>query len=151
MIGLLSMACGDDESVNKGIVDEDALRDGVPVTLSGNLGTVQVMFESPVPDVPEDDFEMAMDAAVSLRVRSTTTSNTADLADGTLVQSMPTQAGQFTWGLNSDGTIATLTFYNQTGGGLTLKAGLTYIAELQVVANDYVESVPPSTFNAMVN
>ncbi len=151
---LLSTGCPGDDSaatLNKGEVDESALVAGRTVRISGATGTVIVPFSVPVPQVPDADFEDEMDGAVSLQVRSPRSGATAELIAGTLVSSNPSAPGEYTWELNADRDEATMTFFNETPGGLTLQPGLSYDVQLSVSTNMYIENVSPISFQAHVN
>jgi hypothetical protein len=146
-------ACGDDGgvvSLRKGVVDEGALSTGVTVTISGQTGSVQVPFMEPVPDVSDDDLEAELDGAVSLGVVSAASGAATDLAAGTLVSGTPTGPGQWSWQLNGDRDQATLTFYNQTPGGLTLSPGNPYSATLSLTTNAYIERLSAFTMQVTV-
>ena len=140
-------ACGDDGGVvatRKGVVDEAALTTGVTVTLSGQTGSLVVPFAEPVPDIDDDDLVEEVEAAVSLSVRSPASGATADFASGRLVEGTPSAAGEWSFELNDDRDAATLTFFNQSPGGLTLKTSNTYTATLSLSTNRYIERL--STF-----
>jgi hypothetical protein len=139
--GSMLAACNNDDgavSVRKGEIDEGALTSGVTVTIAGSLGTVQVPFSEPVPEVPDATFEAELEDAVSLLVVSNQSGATADLMAGSVVAS-PSSPGQWSWQLNEDRDLATMTFFNETPGGLTLKAGNSYTAQFSVSVNDYIE------------
>jgi hypothetical protein len=147
-----SFGCGDDggDDITKGEVDEAALNNGVMVSIQGAQGTVTVPFSEPVPDVADDDFEMEMSGAVSLLVTSNQSGAMADLASGTIADGAPMRAGEYGWTLNDDRTEATMTFFNETQGGLTLKPGNGYTAQLAVTTNDYVQRVSAISFQVSV-
>lgn len=137
-------ACGDDGdgamTLRKGEIDEAALSSGVSVNISGQTGTVSVPFIEPVPNVPDADLEAELEAAVSLFVQSDASGSSADLAAGSIVGS-PAGPGEWSWDLNEDRDEATMTFFNESPGGLTLKNGVSYTATMTLTANDYIESV----------
>ena len=143
---------GDVVDVRRGVVDESALNQGVIVSLSGSNGSVTVPFEEPVPDVPDDDFQDEMEGSVSLLVSSTLSGSSADIGAGNPLDpgSSPSAPGDFSWELNADRDQATLTFFNETPSGLTLKTTNPYSATFSVSPNDYVESVPAISFTVTV-
>jgi hypothetical protein len=154
LMGLVaSIGCGDDDgtsTLQKGEVDESMLTSGVVVSLASGQGSVVVPFSTPVPDVPDDDFEDEMSGAVSLLVSSNASGASADLMAGTLVSGPPSGPGEYNWSLNGDRDRATMTFFNQTPAGLTLKPGNTYTAQLAVTTNDYVDRVSAISFQVTV-
>jgi hypothetical protein len=149
----LLSACGDDGgvvSLRKGVVDEGALSTGVTVTVSGQTGSVLVPFMEPVPSVDEDALEEELQGAVSLGVVSAASGAATDLAAGTLVSGSPAGPGQWSWQLNDDRDEATLTFFNQTPGGLTLTPGNPYSATLSLTTNAYIERLSAFTMQVTV-
>ncbi len=146
---LLVAGCGDDTpaEVQKAEVDTSALQAGTDVVLSGNTGTVDVPLKSPIPaSASESDLESDLEGAVALVVSSVETGASADLAAGTLVSSNPAAPGEYTWSMNEERDTITLEFYNQTPGGLTLKAGRDYDVQFAVTPNSYVMSVAAMSF-----
>jgi hypothetical protein len=144
-----SVGCGDDgdgATLRKGQVDEDQLTPGVTVTISTGLGTVTVPFSEPVPVVPDGDFETEMSDSASLLVTSNQSGASADLMAGSIVDSGPSAPGEYSWELNADRDLATMRFFNETPGGLTLTPGLSYTAQLAVTTNDYIERVSAISF-----
>ena len=158
LAGLLAplTACPDDGDVvdvRRGVVDESALNQGVVVSLSGSNGSVIVPFEEPVPDVDDDDFQDEMEGAVSVLVSSTLSGSSADIGAGSALDDVggtPAAPGEFTWELNGARDEATLTFFNETPSGLTLKTTNPYTAQFSVAPNDYVDSVPAISFGVTV-
>lgn len=141
LTGVFAAACADDGGdLTKGSVDIVALQSNAVVTLSGATGTMVVPFSTPVPNVPNDDFEEEMTGAVALTVSSPRTGVTVNLMDGVLAD-VPTAPGEYSWALNTERTQATLTFVNSTTAGLTLKPGLDYLATMSVQTNDYVQRI----------
>lgn len=157
LIAAVTTGCGSDvvESVGasgKGEVDEASLdEDGVTVVLDGDMGTVAVPFLVPVPEVDTPArLSDALEDAVSLQVRSDVTGTTADLSSGRLIEGTPEAAGEFSWALNETRDELTLSFFNETTAGTTLKTDRSYTASLQVTSNEYVEDVPSLAISAMV-
>lgn len=137
----------EDPPGSKGQIDRSAMQAGAVVMLSGSFGTVDVPFIVPVPEGQADtdtdgdqDLEAELAGAVSLIVSSTSTGATVDLTDGTLVDGIPAAPGEWTWGLNGARNRATMTFFNSSSGGLTLKPDLVYDAMLSIASNSYVET-----------
>ena len=152
MGAVASIGCGDDGGslVTKGEVDEAALTAGVVVSLAGAQGTVTVPFSEPVPDADDSDFEDEMSGAVSLLVTSNASGASADLMAGTIASGSPMAPGEYTWDLNGARDSAQMTFFNETPGGLTLKVGNQYTAQLAVTTNDYVQRVSAISFQVQV-
>ena len=158
----LSMGCGEEDPggggcggggpIVKAKVDTADLASGVTVTLTNanQIGRVKVKFTVPVPNVADAAFETSMAAATTLLVEGTG-SLTADLADGTLVDT-PNEPNEFTWTLNATRDEATLIFVNadSEGGNGTLKTTRTYTATLTIADNTYVEAVPAASFTVTV-
>ncbi|MEM6991547.1 MAG: hypothetical protein AAF721_13650 [Myxococcota bacterium] len=149
-------ACPNDDGtvvVRRGVVDEAALVQGVLVSLSGTVGTVTVPFEEPVPEISDGDFQDEMEGAVALLVTSAVSGSSAAIGAGTPLDDIggtPAAAGEFTWELNSARDEATMTFFNETPSGLTLKTTNAYSAQFSVAPNDYVETVSAISFPVMV-
>jgi hypothetical protein len=157
--GLAVTACGDDavQSVDsrKGEIDRPALESGVTVTISGDVGTVTLPFLVSVPEVGGDtgggnQLEDELSTAVSLVVTSNSSGATADLAAGILTEDSPSSVGQWNWTLNDDRDEATMTFFNSTVSGLTLKSSVTYDAALSIASNEYVETEDAFSFTVTV-
>jgi hypothetical protein len=147
ILALVAACNGDDvqQAERKGIVDEEALEAGVVVTLRGDLGEVEVPFAVPVPasaDTTDAETAQQVAGAVSLVVANRNSGVTADLADGTLVEETPTAAGQWSFVLNEERDLATLTFFNESPLGDALRTSGEYDAYLSIAENDYVEAVP---------
>lgn len=155
LCGALALgACTDDDgstSIRKGAVNEDTLASGMDVSVNGSLGTIVVPFAVAVPSVPTADLQDELDGAVSLAVVSAQSGATADLTSGTMVDGEPTAAGEFSWALNDARSEVTLTFYNQTSGGLSLTPGNGYTAQFSVSTNDFVQRVPAVSFDVRVS
>jgi hypothetical protein len=138
---------GDDTQIRKGEVDHDMLDAGVTVTIAtDNTGSVDVPLSVPAPNVPDADIESALGAAVGLVVTSDETGASADITSGMLVSGSPSSPGEYAWALNDTRDTATLTFYNESPGGLTLKTDRTYTAQFAIGTNDYIEDMPAMTF-----
>ena len=136
-------------SSEKGEVDIELLQStDWPVTIDGDVGTVALPFARPVPNsvFNIDDVKAELSDSVIMTVRSDETGVTANLADSAPVDLDPANPGDFSWELNPDRDQATLTFYNETPGGLTLKTDRTYTVNVEITENDYVKTLPASTF-----
>jgi hypothetical protein len=145
----LTAGCGGGEGteIRKGEVDHDMLDAGVTVTIAAdNTGSVDVPLSVPAPNVPDADIEGALGDAVGLVVTSDETGASADITSGTLVTGTPSAPGEYAWALDGDRDTATLTFYNESPGGLTLKTDRTYTAQFAIGTNDYIEDMPAMTF-----
>lgn len=152
LTAISAVGCADDDDLNKAMVDVQTLSAGnTVVTLTGATGTLVVPFTEPVPAVPAASFEEEVAAAVSVDVHSPRTENIVTLGgDGGEISPTPISPGQFNWSLNPARDEATLTFYNATTAGLTLKAGFDYNVRLAVGLNDYVQRVGTTTFRVLV-
>lgn len=156
---LSSSGCPDDSPAavppEKGRIDRTALEGGITIVIAEDLGTVVVPFENEVPE-PADDtggdtsFQDEMAGAVSLVVTSNQSGTTANLASGTIVEGTPAAPGEWSWVLNDARDEATMTFFNATGDGLTLKSNVTYQAMLSVAGNGYVESEDAFSFDVAI-
>jgi len=147
-------ACTDDGGVSprKAIVDTGALSAGVTVTIDGNLGSVSVPFTTAVPEgVSVAEFEDELDGAISLLITSSVTGMSADIVSGSLVDTTPAIAGEFTWEMAPDRLSVTLTFFNETSTGLSLHAGSTYVAQLSISTNEYVQRLSAMSFDTIAN
>jgi len=150
LTSVIATACGDDgEPLTKGRVDVVALANSATVTLSGATGSITVPFATPVPNVPNDDLEEELSGAVALTVSSPRTQVSFNLMDGVLAD-LPAAPGEYSWVLNAARDQATLTFFNSTTTGFTLKQGLAYDALLSVGPNDYVQQVTQTSFSVAV-
>lgn len=151
------LGCADDSEeaeVRRGRVDSGSLTDGVMVSISGSVGTISVPFEVEVPSVSDSDFQDEMDGSVSLLVTSQASGASADIGVGIALEDIgatPGAPGEFTWELNSDRDEATLTFFNETPAGLTLKSDRMYFADFSVGPNDYVETLSAISFEVGVS
>lgn len=133
----------------KGEVDIDQLRAADwPVAVDGDLGTVEIPFVEPIPPVADDIEDPAAEIArvLELMIRSDETGTTVNITDGTYLDSDPTGLGEFTCSLNSGRDVATVTFWNESSDGLTLKTDRTYTVQITIQDNDYVETLPANAF-----
>jgi hypothetical protein len=149
------VGCGDDDvediCARKGEIDRSALEPGVTATVAADIGTVELLFLVPVPDHGNDaDLEAELSSAVSLVVTSDETGATADLFSGTIVDSSPAAPGEWTWELDGDRNVATLTFFNAVQGGTALDVSATYDAALSIAFNEYIQEEPIFTFTVTV-
>ncbi|HET6583462.1 MAG TPA: hypothetical protein VFG69_08440 [Nannocystaceae bacterium] len=125
-----------------------ALEDeGVDVGMSDSIGSITVPFVTPVPMTSDSALEDEMTDAVSLVVSSVASGTSADLADGTRVDGTPNAAGEFSWSLDEGRSELTITFFNETSTGLTLKSGSEYRATLAISENDFVAEVAAVSFD----
>lgn len=152
VLGAVALAgCADDGGtiLYKGEVDTEALADGVIVSLEGNIGQVEVPFETAMPDVEDIEIQDALDSRVSLVVVNPDTGASADLTDGVLVET-PAGPGEYAWEIAEDRMSALIVFYNETPSGMNLTVGETYSAQLSIATNDYVTRLSAMTFQASV-
>lgn len=141
----LLAACnnGEEATVNKGEVDRDALEsDGVTVSLDASLGSVDIPMVVFPTETDQELINDELESAVALVLVSDMTGSAADIAAGTVVDGDPSGPGEFSWEFNEDDDVATLTFWNETPGGLTLKTDRTYTAQFAVTTNKYIRTVP---------
>ncbi len=145
-------ACGDDAVPVEGDtrIAEGELTEGVVVRIQGALATVTLPFVDPVPEVDDDEFEDELQGSVALFVASELSGAAADLAAGTLVDGTPAAPGEFAWELDEERLEATLTFFNESPGGLTLSIGQPYRAQLTVTPNAYVATLSAISFPVAV-
>ncbi len=145
-------ACGDEPALVEGAtrIAEGELTDGVTVRLEGALGTVGLPFVDPVPEVDDLVFQEELEGAVGLFVVSELSGAAADLGAGTVVDGTPAAAGEYSWTLDEERTEVTLTFFNESPGGLTLNIGQPYSAQLSITANAYVERLSAISFPVAV-
>lgn len=147
---LAAVGCGEDDSttIRKGEVDVAALEDdGVTVDMAGDVASITVPFVDAVPAASASALESEMSDATSLVVSSVASGSSADISDGELVDGEPNGPGEFSWELDEERSSMTLTFYNETASGLTLKSGSSYRATLAISENDFVVEVPAMTFD----
>ena len=147
---LAAIGCAGDDTttISKGEVDVATLEDeGVMVAMAGDVASITVPFVDPVPMASASAVESEMSDATSLVVSSVASGSSADLSDGTLVEGEPKEPGEYAWELDEERSEMTLTFYNETASGLTLKTGSSYRATLSISENDFVVEVPAMTFD----
>lgn len=151
-IGLVGCTAdtGTSGGVSKGVIDVEQIRDSQPwpVSIDGNKASVTVPFLEPVPEGADhlDDPEAELEDAVSLVVKSDETGTTANITTGTPVASSPNEPGEFAWELNTARDEATLTFFNEAPGGLTLKTDRTYTVQVSVTENEFLGEVASTSF-----
>jgi len=144
---LIGCTVDDPATLRKASVAADMLEAGVTVSIQGSVGSVSVPFTEEIPDVSASDFQDELDGAVSLLVTSTVSGASADIVSGTLVDGMPAAAGEFSFEIAADRMSVTMSFFNETSSGLTLKAGNTYSAQLSISINEYVNRQPALEFD----
>jgi hypothetical protein len=66
------------------------------------------------------------------------------------VEAALSQPGAFDWEIDPTRTAVTLTFVNETPGGLVLVPGNVYTVQVAVTTNDYVERLSAISFTAAV-
>lgn len=139
----------------KGQIDRSMITAGMFATVSDGVGEVLLPFQVAVPPVQgdsggDDELEAEVAPAVTLVVSSMTTGATADLTSGTIVDSNPAAPGEWTWDLDDDRDLATMTFFTTAPGGLTLKPDVEYDAMLSVAPNAYIATEAPFAFTVLV-
>jgi hypothetical protein len=146
-ITLPTVGCGDDgtggsSDYTKCKVDDGTISNGVTVALSGEVGSITVPLTEPVPSQFREGesayselLDELGDGRVVLTVTSDETLTSANLMDGTAVEGDPSGPGEYTWEVAPDGEDVTLTFWNETSAGTTLKSDRTYTAELSIAFN----------------
>jgi len=154
VLASLAMACGDDKvegaCSRKGEIDRSALDSGATVTLSGELGEVELLFLVPIPNHgDDDDLQAELASAVSFIVTSNESGATAELSSEMIVESTPAASGEWSWELDDDRNVATITFFNGAGGP-TLDPSDTYEAALSIATNEYIEAEDWFTFTITV-
>lgn len=151
-VGLLGCTAdtGTGSGVDKGVIDVEQMRSKQPwpVTLEGDTASVKVPFLEPVPESADhlSDPKTELQKALVLTVKSDETGTTANITTAKPVASNPNATGEFSWELNADRDEATLTFFNEAAGGLTLKTDRTYTLQLAVTDNKYLGEVPTTKF-----
>lgn len=150
----LLAACGDDDetTAHKGEVDRDALEsDGVTVNIDASVGTVEIPMLKFPSQMDYGTVNDELDGNVALVVVSDMTGSAADLAAGDVVDGDPSGPGEFSWEFNEDDMVTTMTFWNETPGGLTLKNDRTYTAQFAITKNAYIMTVPTVDVDVDVN
>ena len=144
----LMVACNGDDTteIRKGQVDEDMLSAGVQVTIAGDVGTVDVPMALPVPNVTNSQLEGELQAACAFTLSSDQSGATVDILAGNLVDGDPASPGDYSYSINDARDTITVSFYNQSPGGLTVKTDRTYTAAMAIEFNDYIEVVENMTF-----
>jgi hypothetical protein len=138
--------------LDKAVIDVDRIRDNEPwpVTIDGDTASVMVPFIEPLPkstdNVDIQEIEDAIGDAVDLTVKSDMTGVTATITTGTPVAGSPDNPGEFSWTMNDARDEATLTLYNESDDGRTLKTDRTYTVQVTVTENAYVGQVPATSF-----
>lgn len=158
VLGLVLVAHGCDTPgaiCAKGQIDRATISAGMVATISDGVGEVYVPFQVAVPPVEGDTggdavLEAELATAVSLVVSSNYTGVTADLMSGTIVESNPAAPGEWSWELDDDRDLATMTFFATAPGGLTLKTDVEYDAMLSIAPNDYIEAEEAFAFTVSV-
>lgn len=158
LIGLVLVAPGCDVPASvcaKGQIDRATISAGMVATISDGVGEVYVPFQVAVPPVAGDtggdaELEAELATAVSLVVSSKYTGATADLTSGTIVESNPSAPGEWSWELDDDRDLATMTFFATAPGGLTLKPDVEYDALLSIAPNEYIEPEEAFAFTVSV-
>jgi hypothetical protein len=150
---LAATGCGGDEteSMGKGTVDVASLEDeGVQAAVEADVAAIGVPMSAPFPAGSKAEIEDEMLGAASLVV-SSPTGTSADLADGIVVDGEPSAPGEFNWELDDDRTTLTISFYNETVNGMSMKPGTEYTATLQIAENEFTGEVPATTFTVTVD
>ncbi len=150
MAALTLGGCNGDDAVEirKGIVDTDTLEAGVVVSIAGSLGTVSVPMSIPVPNVTDAAFEAELEAACSLVISSNVTGSTLDISVGELITGAPSAPGEYAWAINDARDSITMTFWNQSPSGLTLKTDRDYNVAMAIDNNEYIETLAAMQFTA---
>lgn len=134
---------------DKGELNIDLLQEATwPVQIDGDLASVNVPFSTPLPSAVEDleDPGEELASAISMAVRSDESGATVNFTNGTFVGDEPDEPGEFTLTLNAARTQATLTFFNESPNGLTLRTDRTYTVSIAIDGSDYIEDLVSSTF-----
>ncbi len=117
----------------------NAIPTTVNVSISGELGTINNFTNlNELPDASDETLISALGEAISLSVTNEDSGVSANLFDGTKVESTPASAGQYQAIL--DGENLTIVFFNETTQGQSINVDGDYMATVIVSANDYFET-----------
>jgi hypothetical protein len=150
---LAAIGCGGDstESIGKSEVDVATLEEeGVAASLDGEVAGIGVPLATPFPEASRTAIENEMLGAASLVITSEN-GTSADLADGIVVSGEPSAPGEFTWALDEERVTLTITFFNETPGGVKIQSGTEYTATLAIAENAFTDEVPATTFTVTVD
>lgn len=147
----LLTGCPSDEVISKGVLDEAALSAGAAVACVSDVCTVDIGLEQPVDgDVAPETLQQFINSTTSVLIQSDMTGTSANLTEGTAVEGTPAAAGEYSWTFNDARDNVTLSFFNLTTSGLTLKADRTYTGTVSVSTNPYLENVDAASFGITV-
>lgn len=134
-VAILSGGCDDPED-NRFRLSE-AVDNPVAVSLTGVLGTVQLVRIDGLPIEPRDQLYNLLDGQISLTVSNPSTGTTVNLTEGELVETTPSAPGEFRVSLVEDMGQLMVVFYNETSTGAVLANGVDYEAAITVSPNDF--------------
>lgn len=101
-------------------------------TVEGTVAAMSLELAEPLPEIPfriagtEDGAVMDVVAALTLIVSSPRSGVSVSLAEGEMVAGPPSGPGEFSVDLSDDRMEITVSWFNETKGGLTMKAGEEY-------------------------
>ena len=143
--------CPGTDVVSKGAFDETALESGVTSDCVSDVCGVTIALSAPIDaDVADETLQQFINASTSVLIESDETGTSANLTEGTAVDGTPAGAGEYSWSLNDARDSVTLSFFNLTSNGLTLKADRIYTGTVSVSTNPYVENIDAVSFPVTV-
>jgi hypothetical protein len=139
MVSVLALGCDDDDDDAGLYVLSSAVADPVPVTLDGDVGTLQfTLTTNPVPNEPSATLlGFLTGGTIALNVANDVTGVNYNLVQGVQVTGDPAAPGEYrVVDDNGDGTSLTITFYNEFSGS-TIRVDGDYTATVSVSDNEY--------------
>lgn len=139
------------------VIDPDG--DGASnVAVEGDVASVAFTLGEPLPEISfrkdgtEDAAVMDVVAALSVVVSSPRSGISVSLADdGELVAGPPSGVGEWSVELSDDRTEFTISWFNETRGGLTMKPGEPYDAVYSLDDNCCIDAIPDTTMPVKVD
>ena len=151
-LAITSVGCGPvvNMDVPKAEVDVANVMNDIAVTVTNDIGTVVMTFDIPIPEGSDDELKTALETSVSVIVKSPRSDISISLDQGLPVTGAPEQPGELSWALSEDRRTATLSFFNTTAEGLSLRRGAIYDVALTVSENEFISPIETSSFSVLI-
>ena len=130
---------GDDERYSL----EANVEDPVGVVLKNDrdaIITLSLLDTLPKRDDDGSVLEQILSSAITLTLENQSSGATVDLTQGTLVQDVPDQPGEYRITTTTDRDQITVEFFNQIQDGRSLGENGNYEAVVEIMENDYLET-----------
>lgn len=130
-------AITDFSEIKGGYSLEDSLVTPVLLSLSGDTGTIALVFDDALPEAQDEElYALISGKVIEIDVSSAATGTSYSLTQGLRVSDGPNDIGEYSVALSEDRKTMNISFFNEFAGA-SIQAGGSYSALIQVKENDF--------------